>query len=363
MRRTWPILLVAITTAACGPTIPLSANLRGAPVDIGFGAQPSPTPPQAAPQFPNILPNFPAPLGVPPLSFPVSVPSAPVSPCPSPPATAFPAIAALDAPQQRPAPATYRFRYAGTEVFDPTTAKQQTVALPGEGTQQLTNVSALASDGSYTFDVIETYNGVNVTTSYKVVPTGANGGAVPPPEPQPPDIIINPPTLPPEPSPTLAPQNTSVQAGLYLTGMQGRLTAGDSSDVTFNPTPAVLLMPFPAQPQLVYQGGGVDGANGEAYSETPPQGGVIQQPARVATCDGNVVDSWETIIQGTIGEARNTSGAQTAFTLTLYVATQYGGIIVGDHLTENGTDQRSQRKYTYDVTSNIDSVPQGPQPS
>lgn len=355
----WVASLACLALAGCGPTVPLSANLKEAPVAIGFGSKQTPTPAPNAPQFPSILPNFPAPIEIPPPVFGASLPAPSLQPaCNTDPAAATPpALAAVDAPTNRPSPATYNYRYTGTEVFYPGTSNSKTVTLPSTGTRQVTNVSAVASDGSYTFDVVETYAGRSVTTTYKVVPTGANAGPIPPPPPNPP--IIGPPPSPP--GPTLAPQNAAVQAGLYLVSMTTRSTEDGSTD-TFQPTPGVLLMPFPAQPDLVYQGGGVDGANRESMSETP-QGSSIQKQARVDAC-GNLVDSWQTVVQGTMAFASGTSApAQNPFTLTLYIATQYGGISVGDHLVESGTDQLSGKPYTYDLTSNIDTVPAAPQAS
>ncbi|HZS14400.1 MAG TPA: hypothetical protein VFC09_07370 [Candidatus Dormibacteraeota bacterium] len=343
---------LAAALTACGPSVPLDAGVQQQPVAIGFGVQGRPSPSVAAaqpiPYLVNITPNFPAPLVVPPLPLPglVIPPQVPPPPCPSAPLTAFPAIPADITPGQPPVGATYQFRYSGTEVFNPNTPQAKSVQLPATGTRTVTNVSPVQSDGSWTFDVVETYNGSRVTTTYHVVPNGTSA----PQAPQPPQQTL---IASPSPSPP-PPQNGNLQSGLFLQSMTDARPDG-SSDV-FHPTPEVLLMPFPAQQALVYQGGGVDGSNREAMEEDP-QGGVIHDRARVDAC-GTVLDSWQAEIQGQMGDARTpASPASKTFDLTIDVGTQFGGLLLGEHLVEKGTDDDSGQPFTYDLTATIDSAP------
>ncbi len=126
----------------------------------------------------------------------------------------------------------------------------------------------------------------------------------------------------------------------------------------FQPTPEVLLMPFPAQQSVVFQGGGVDGST-RAAMEEDPQGGTITDRVRVDAC-GTVLDSWQAVIHGHTTDARdpsNQNDTAKTFTLTIDVGTQFGGLILADHLVESGTDDQTLQPFGYDVAATIDSAP------
>jgi hypothetical protein len=321
-------LLTLGVLSGCGPSGGLDVGLRHEGVGVFFGVTPAAAPTVAPqPLQAELVPNFPAPLIAPPppraaVNLPVA--TAPPNPCPTPGPTTFPKLAATTTATQPPATDTYQFRYAGTETFNPGTAVQQTKSLPTFGFHHVVAGGAPASDGHYSFDVVEFYNDVTTTTTYLV-----------------------------EPNSSTAPVTTSgtTQAGLYLSQMKSVDTEGNTS--SFSPQPPVELMPFPANPGTQFQSAGVDPLTQTAMEEDSP-GGQVGDRARVATC-GDVVDSWQVEINGRFVGGRGSN--VTTFDITFDVATQYGGLLVAEHVKQSGTDTGSGQPYTYEVTETIDSVP------
>lgn len=320
------VVAVALLSG-CGPSGGLDVGLRqeGVPVFFGVTPRPAPTvPPQPAQA--ELVPNFPAPLVAPPptRAAPIVIPTfTPANPCPTPSPLTYPRLAAATTATQVPAAATYTFRYRGTNTIDPGAADQQVRTLPASGTHRIVDHGAPASDGHYSFDVVEDYDGATTTITYLV-----------------------------EPNSNAAPVTTSgtTQAGLYL---QAMTTARDNRTDSFTPQPPVELMPFPANPGTQFQSAGVDPLTQTAMEEDSP-GGQVGGRESVPAC-GNVVDSWHVEINGRFVGGRGSN--VTTFDLTLNVATQYGGLLVAQHVVEKGTDQGSGQPYVYDVSETIDSVP------
>ena len=336
MNRRWlgkvALVMGCLALTACGPTLPIKAGLKQAGADIFFG-RPTATPPAPPPPplAANIVPNFPAPLEAPPRAFgapplpPVVNPPA----CPDAAPTAFPTQEAGPGSVKPPADATYAFRYNGRQTFNPGTPQESMVDIPTMGTRHVTAVSAPGSDGSYTYDVVESFAGITTTNGYRVYPFGPGGQAV-------------------------TPSGAAPAAGVYLTRLEARDAEGNTD--SFIPQPPVEIAPFPAQQGQAFQGAGVDPSSGQVM-QIPQGQGTVTGRARVNAC-GRLVDSWEVVINGQMTNAIAGSAATKDFVLTLNLATQYGGIFVGDHLVQSGTDTQSGRPYKYDIAAVINTVPQ-----
>jgi len=328
-------LASAVLLTGCGPALSLDGGLKEAPVDIKLGqqnaARPSPQPPP--PLYLNPLADAPAPFIAPPPPFDLVGPPPPApspSACPSPPFDAFPALEAPTVATKVPAQATYPFRYAGTETYyqsDGTTVKKK-VSLPATGTRQVTNTSPVAGDGSYSFDVVELYDGYKTTDSFSVIPKGSGVAGVP---------------------------GQAPDAGIYLTSLVQSDETGSAGTWRFQPPPpGVEIMAFPAQPGASFQGAGTDPIN-RTSMVIPPGNGTITGRQRVATC-GDKVDSWSVHL---VGKFLNGS-EEKDFDITMGIATQFGGLAVTQSTTETGTDATSGDPYRYEVLYTIDVVPQVP---
>lgn len=322
---------VLLLVTGCGPNPGLDVGLRhqGVPVLFGLPTPSAQSTPSSPPLAGELVPNFPAPLTAPPPPFEVSTPT-PVAtptpiPCPTPSPVTFPKETASTTATRPPAATPYVFRYSGTQTFNSGTATQTVKALPVSGTNEVKHVSPVASDGHYTFDVVENYNSRTTTTTYLVEPN----------------------------STTSAQPLQTMQAGLYLSAQV--TVDSDGTQSNFQPQPPVELMPFPANPGTQFQSAGVDPLNQEAMNEESPGGGQVGGTERVPAC-GAVVDAWHVEIVGQI--VRGGGGTTTNFDEVFDVATQYGGLVVAEHLKENGTDQKSGQPYSYDITKTIDTVPQ-----
>jgi hypothetical protein len=340
IHRFGPCLLAALALAACGPVAPIDTDVKQAGANVFYGvpsASPLPSLPPIV-HFLNPVQSVPAPVEQPPLAPVGFVPPPPPDPCPPLSPLSFPAQEPTPAPLHPPAPGMYSFRHSGTLTTNPGTASEKVVQLSQSGTRQVTNVSAVGSTQDFSFDVVDAYNGEVTTTSYHVYPQGLAG------------------TLP---------ASNGVAPGLYITGMVTNDPGDASKDWTFHPlAPGVEIFPFPATPGATWQSAGTDPLTGttEVVGPTatdPKATGTISERVRVDAC-GAAIDAWEATMQGEEEYAQGGPNSTVDFSLTVDMATQYGGLIVADNLAESYTDQKSGAPTDYAVKATIDVVPAAP---
>lgn len=343
MKRTRFVLgiLAASVLAACGPIAPIDTDLKQAGANVLFGV-PTPSPAPSLPPlivYLNPVQSFPAPVEQPP-ALPNFVPPSPTpNPCPSLSPLAYPPNEATPTALRPPAAVTYEFRHTGMLTTNPGAPNQKVTTLPPLGTRQVTNVSAVGPAQDFSFDVVDTYNGVVTTTSYHLYPQGMTG------------------TLP---------ASNGVAPGVYITGVVTRDAADASRDMSFTPlAPGVEIFPFPASASATWSSVGSDPLTQTTEVVGPtsdnPQGtGTISADhVRVNAC-GKPVDAWEATMQGEEEYARGGPNGTVTFTLTIDMATQYGGLIVGDYLVEHYTDQQTGAPTDYQVGATIDVPPAAP---
>jgi len=335
-------VLAAFGLAACGPIAPVATDVKQAGANVFYGV-PTPSPLPSLPpiiHYLNPVQTFPAPVEQPPVVPPVTLAIPTPNPCPSLSPLSFPAAEATAAALRPPAAGTYPFRHSATLTTNPGTATQKVVSLPQSGTREVTNVSALGSAQDFSFDVVDTYNGVVTTTSYHLYPQGAAGAL---------------------------PATSGVAPGVYITGVVTRDPGDTSKDMTFTPvSPGVEIFPFPASASATWESAGTDPLTGTTEvvgpTATNPQGtGTVVDHVRVNAC-GTAIDAWEATMQGEEEYAQGGPNGTVNFTLTIDMATQYGGLIVGDTLVEDYTDQQSGVSTDYAAAATINVLPAAPSP-
>ncbi|HEV7680323.1 MAG TPA: hypothetical protein VGQ42_17315 [Candidatus Dormibacteraeota bacterium] len=326
-------LPAALVLAACGPIAPVDTDVKHAGANVFYGV-PTPSPVPSLPpiiHFLNPVQSFPAPVEQPPVLPQLqALPSPTPDPCPSLPQLSYPAKEATPISPRPPAPGTYPFRHSGKLTTNPGTPSQKVAQLPDSGTRQVTNVSAVGSAQDFSYDVVDSYNSVVTTTSYHLYPQGATGAL---------------------------PAGNGVAPGVYITSVV-------TADMTFTPlAPGLEIFPFPASPSATWSSVGTDPLGttvvmGPTASDPKATGSVVNH-VRVNAC-GTPLDAWEATMQGEAQYARGGPNSRVDFTLTIDMATQYGGIIVGDHLVEHYTDQKTGVPADYDAGATINLLPESP---
>jgi hypothetical protein len=317
----------------------VDTDVKQAGANVFYGV-PTPSPLPSLPpiiHFLNPVQSFPAPVEQPPVVPPPTLTIPPQNPCPALSPLSYPAVEATPASPRPPAPGTYPFRHTGALTTNPGTASQKVVPLPQSGTRQVTNVSAVGSAQDFSFDVVDTYNGVVTTTSYHVYPQGAAGSL---------------------------PAGSGVAPGVYIAGVVTKDTGDASKDMTFTPlSPGVEIFPFPASSSATWQSAGTDPLTGTTEvvgpTATNPKATSVVDHVRVDAC-GTPIDAWEATMQGEVEYARGGPNGTVGFTLTIDMATQYGGLVVGDYLVENYTDQRTGVPTNYAAGATINVLPASP---
>jgi hypothetical protein len=334
-------ILAASMLAACGPTAPVSTDVKQAGANVFFGVPSA----SALPSLPplvierNPVETFPTPVEQPPIYVSPVAPVPTPDPCPALSPLAYPDREAAVTASRPPAAGTYPFRYTATLTSNPDTSSQSVQKLPLDGTHQITNVSAVGTVGEYSFDVVETYNSVVTTTTYKVYPQGPTG--------QPP-----------------LPYGGTPAAGVYITSIATKDPSNTANDSKFVPlSPGVEIFPFQAAAGATWQSAATDPVSSTTMVVGPtaanPQGtGTIVDKLRVNAC-GKPIDSWEATMSGTIEYATTGPNSSKTFTLTVDMATQYGGLIVGDTYLEDYKDNAGVSK-RYLVQATINTVPANP---
>jgi len=344
MRRARLLIAVTLLVSACGPTVAINAGLKQAGANIYFGrpaASPAPIPIQVP-----ALPAFPQPIELPPFQFPTFQLRCPVA---SP--LAFPKHEASQTSLLPPVPGTYEYRYKGAIIRDPgkpDAANQVQFSAPGH--REVAHVSPVASDGHYSFDVVETLGPFKQTNSYVVYPVSQANSTLP--------------------------SGVSPDSGIYLTQMQIVALWGSR---TFRPATPIELMTLPAQNGVMaLRGGGSDGnttlqinpANPQdnlpppspgpspSPSPSPAPGSDSSFNAGTTTVDacGTPLQAWKVLLAGTIATTTGTLPNET-FSLELDFGTQYGCISLNDLLIVNWTDPTTQKPMEYKINATADQEP------
>lgn len=291
MKRLVAVALLVLVSSACsGPRTPLEVGVKEIDTDVLIGPQ-RPQPVVALP--PNTRPG--------PIGFPGFVqPPIDTNPPPSPPPP--PVCPAADplAPIARPAataatkpPVARKYSYLNSGTWR---LGERSGVFPALAVREVAGVENPAADGDFTFDVvIPDRAGGNTTTTYHVYP--------------------NQPT-PADPDP-----------GLYIEQVVTRVPGEEPE--TFTPTPSLLLLPFPAATGATWSARGVD----------PLTQTVQQFDAKIVSRD--VVDACGTKLQAwRVEVTAGTTTSPTAdltFSAKLWIAPQYGGLILKDDVQQEGT--------------------------
>lgn len=310
------VLLAILLLSGCGPTLQLEVVLRQVAIDVLYGAQHHAAPAAAAQQAA-------APVYVPPPLIIPSPPSVTAEPTPTPSPT--PTVCATLNPfavVEDPATATisgpavsgsYYMRQKGTYslastngIFPEVLQRQVSSAPPG-------------SDpilGTYTqFSVSDHSGGSTYATSYLLAP------------------------------------NHTITPGMYISGMlwddavRGKLT--------FQPSQPLLFMQTPVSVGSSWQSASTDTIDQVSVSL---QGSVVKRDT-VNAC-GVALDSFQVHIAGNIVAPTQ----QFTWTGDYDVATQFGGLIISEHVTFSGPDrtQAVGDSYASDDTLVIDAKPAKP---
>ena len=302
-RAVWLPALLALITAACGPSISSEIGIRGEPVNVALGDRSVDPPPVLdVPTTGYGLIAAPVRLDLPP------APSRPttsddgdvVAPRPACPRSKTGAAeeAAPSAVAHGPAEGLYPYRRVGSVAFgEPGESLDAVAARPGEPLsgfvrRQVTNVQETpATDAAgprVTFDVVQSEPGLRTTTSYLIDPVGAKVG---------------------DPLGVTTERRTS--AGLKITRIlleradlpgDGPAGAGPgSARESFDPQPPVKIMNLPAgeEPNPDADGLVATGANRDDVRGVDPATGAsmtvfqaTKSRVNVDVC-GRVIQGWQ----------------------------------------------------------------------
>jgi len=327
------LALVALGLTACGPTPPFELAVHAVPGDVEYGAQTQQAPAPPAPaQAPAALPPGAPPLiyggpTAPPATFAPSPTATPAPACPAAPLDAVPALGADASATVPPVAARYLWHEKGTYQVGGGPALPFSPQL----THTVTNVSSPdPNTGAYTFDVVDSAGGLDglqtVTYAYEVIP-------------------------PPSGVTDIQGESTAQAAGLYLTGVDVQQSPLPQPRVA-RFAPPVLLMQFPnTSPPWT-----TAGSDSESQ-DTITLNGAVTGHATVDAC-GTLVDAWEVHATGSlVGPNQNLS-----LDLTFDVATQFGGLVVGEKTSITGTEVVGgggpMQSVTSTVSAAISQVPQ-----
>jgi hypothetical protein len=209
-----------------------------------------------------------------------------------------------------PTATTYLFRREGSVTQGGQAAKHvadtvaRTVVNPASTT-------GLDGTVSFTYDVVEAAGDTVTTTSYRV-------------------------------------DNDGVQPGLKIAKVVTKRPTGTQE---FAPETPIVIMTLPAFAENEAQrSAGTDVVHG--HGRTMSLTHRTMDRARVPAC-GHNVDAWEVVLDGMIASPDNEQNL--TIKATLWVATQFGAIVVGDVLAMDGTEQGQPIKV--DTKTLINTVP------
>jgi hypothetical protein len=286
------VALVALT--ACGPTTHDHLDLRNVTTDVVYGGQTKTLPPVPGA---TLEPGFPSFIQAPivPTRRPVNNVVAEV--CPQAPFSVEPAIKATPNVLKPPAKGDYVFRMDGHSTF------RGVDTIPGVELFRRVENSVDHKDGTFSFDVLEAQPGQQASKTTYIVD-----------------------------------QRTGLAQydGIFIAAV-GTLNQDGSIDV-FQPTPAIRILPLPAEEPLAdgsnyanvnWESAGTDGV----HNITEEIFGTITKPGRVDAC-GTVLGGWEVHATGRILSPTKNIAIDTTYT----IATQFGGLSISDHLNLDGID-------------------------
>jgi len=275
--------------------------------DIVFGVppeKPDAAPPGVAP--PSGLDQALAPPELPPVTKTrATVPKPAASPCPEASESASAAVAATSSVKDPPALGTYRWKASQTKDNKTKTGFFQ---------RSITYVSPVTSAPNPEHDVDSSQPEEVKTFTYDVTTLNADGtkrvttfrvktGAV--------NALVD---LPVGNTPAATGES---DRGLSLVRIVD-YNVGGTEVSSFNPQPAVLLLPLAVAVNQTFQSVGVD-AGGASLVHS----GTVSSRKTVDAC-GDIVDGWEVDSNETFTDS---SGAATSSSYVYYVATQLGGIL------------------------------------
>jgi hypothetical protein len=191
--------------------------------------------------------------------------------------------------------------------------------------------------GTTAFDVTVTNGNASTTTTYRLLPTGAN---VPFPTGVSPVFAGVPPQTTP---PGEAPRPTGVPPGLYLARV------ASPGAVAFTPPfPGLVMARFPLDLGSSFDAAASDGATSMSWRST------VKAKATVDAC-GTPLDAYQ--IELANGRSTTANGAENVtFTSTLMMGTQYGGLLLAQSTSAIGT--QGAVGVSRDVSITLDQEPQ-----
>jgi hypothetical protein len=334
LRMRVALALVALGATACGPTPPFELAVHAVPGDVEYGAQAQPAPQSSAagagpsappPGAPPLIYGGPTPA---PATFVPGPTATPAPACPAAPLDAVPTLGADASATVPPVAARYLWHEKGTYRVGGGAALPFSPQL----THTLTNVSGTdPNTGAYTFDVVDSAGGLDglqtVTYSYQVIP-------------------------PPQGVTDVQGASTAQASGLYLTGVDVQQSPLPQPRVA-RFAPPVQLLQFPASGLPSWSTAGSDSES----QDTITLSGAVTGHASVDAC-GTLVDAWEVHATGSlVGPNQDLS-----LDLTFDVATQFGGLLVGEKTSITGTEVVGgggpMQAVSSTVTAAISQVPQ-----
>lgn len=278
--------------------------------DVAFGAPPAEQ--ALPPAFVPVAQPAPAPAGprvsrvTPSVGRPSGVSERPeTDPCPEAKINAFPLEEATFESQRPPADGAYRWRRAGTQTVDGVT-----VPVSGFETRFVTGARRL-SDSTFTFKTSQVgLDGRTAVTTWTVnsepVSAAAQGGSAGEPE-----------------------------RGLTLNRIETFGRDG-KQQAAFAPTPGILFLPLSVDPDERWTSVGGDPLTGQVLEHVAQ----VEGRVRVDAC-GELVDGWQ------VTATQRLNGGQAVRTYRYVVATQYGGIIVGEQV--DGSSGGGAIKVTFNI--------------
>ncbi|MFN2462973.1 MAG: hypothetical protein ABR573_03595 [Candidatus Dormibacteria bacterium] len=310
-------LILAVFLAACGPTVPTEMAMRQVQIDVRYGHQPKPSP--GATPIPVYVP--PPAYAPPPSLLPNPVPAAVFAhPTPSPTPKSCPALAQLAVPRETapasidaaPPKASYLMRSGGTYALGSSKGQLPSVlglvlpVDPKPGNDQV--------DGAFSDYAMIT--GTDPSTYWQLNLRLANSNPATP--------------------------------GVLITSISWRDKVRGNFD--FVPQQPVQFLPTPVNVGNTWSSAGLDSADQTSVELQ----GSIPMKVTVNAC-GIPLDAYQVHIDGHIVGPN----FQLAWVGDYAIGTQFGGLILGEHVTLNGSDstQNTGDNYAYDETSTINSKP------
>jgi hypothetical protein len=291
VRTAFAGLALVVLGAACGSGAAESGvNVKQVATDLTYGI-PKPVPP-AAPANTNPIPDDPLPVlrGVGPVKPSLPPVGPPPEVCPKAPPTVFPPAATTEITGDKPKAGEYLWKIEGKQKV----SGIGQFGLPPFSRRQISDVKT--TEQGYSFVVAEreqTFGSrYTVKSTYEVRKTGTVSGQEP--------------------------------AGLYLTRVERIHPTDKNGNTTFDPSPAILLLPTPTTIGAKIDSVGVDPTSLEVLRNT----GTVTKRVRVDAC-GRPVDAF--YVEG-IQQFAGFDGNTTRRKFDYGIASALGGLPVVEHI-------------------------------